>query len=394
MKYLMILASGAADEATESLGGRTPLEAARMPALDELSKSGKTGLVRTIPQDLPASEEVALLSALGYDPHKHFAGEAGLGAGDASFPIGDGLAFCHSLMTEADGVIQDHAAGQITPREAEQLLGALNTALGRPGVQFHVARGFSGITRLPQNGWERTKCLPPQEVIGKPFARLLPEGAGAELPRKVIELSQEVFREHEVNRVRADLGENPATLLWLWGPGNPPSLPSFESERKRRAAMVAAAESARGLARLAGMRVADVPGATGGYRTDYAAKAACAMKLIEECDLVVVHVASPAEASLAGDVERKVGTLSDIDAMLIAPLFDFASGRGDVRMMFLATHRCPVLRRTRTHQETPVALFGPGMDAFRKATFSEVNAASGEVDVKHGSDLLSYFLRD
>lgn len=394
MKHLMILASGAADDAVESLSGRTPLEAARKPALDELARAGKTGLVRTIPDDLPASEETALLSALGYAPAKHFAGEAGLGAGDAPFTIGDALAFRHSLVTEADGIVQDHAAGQISPREADQLLTALNSALGRPGVQFHVGRGFSGITRLPQSGWEKPECLPPEGVLGKSFARHLPQGEGSELPRKVIELSQEVFREHEVNRVRADLGENPATLLWLWGPGNPPALPSFESEYKRRAAMVAAAESARGLARLAGMRVADVPGATGGYRTDYAAKAACALKLIEEFDLVVVHVASPAEAGLAGDAERKVAALSDIDAMVVAPLFEFAARRGDVRVMFLATHVCSVVTRSRLRRETPVALFGPGMDPFRRAGFSEAHAANGEVDVKQGSSLLSYFFRE
>ena len=393
MKYLMLLATGAADDPVASLGGKTPLEAARTPALDELARAGKTGMVRAIPADLPPSEEVALLSALGYDPAKHFSGEAGLGAGDAPFTIGDGLAFCHNLVTEANGVVEDHAAGQITPREAEQLLGALNAALGRPGVQFHVARGFSGVTRLPQSGWERPECPPPQDVLGKPFARHLPHGEGADLPAKVVRLSQEVFREHEVNRVRADLGENPATLLWLWGPGNPPALPAFAAEHKLRGAMIAAAESARGLARLAGLRVVDVVGATGGYRTDYAAKAARAVELIEEFDLVVIHVAAPAEASLAGDAERKVAVLSDIDAMLTAPLFELAGRRGDIRMMFLATHHCAVARRLRTRQDTPVALFGPGMDAFRRAAFSEANAAQGELGTRQGSALLSYFLR-
>ncbi len=394
MKSLMILAAGAADDPAPSLDGRTPLEAARTPALDELARSGKTGLVRAIPGGLPPSEEVALLSAFACDPVAHFAGEAGLAAADAPFAVGDGLAFCHSLVTEASGRIEDHAAGQIGPREAEQLLDALGAALGRPGLQFHVARGFSGVTRLPQSGWERPRCLPPQDLLGKPYARALPEGEGSELPRKVIALSQEIFREHEVNRVRADLGENPATLLWLWGPGNPPALPSFESVHKRRAIMVAAAECARGLGRLLGMRVADVPGATGGFRTDYAAKAAAAARLVEEFDLVALHVAAPAEAALAGDAERKAAILSDMDALIVAPLFDLAARRGDLRIMFLCTHHCSSALRARTSRESPVAVFGPGMDPFRRASFSEANAAGGEIDLRQGSSLLSYFLRD
>ena len=77
MKYLIVLASGVADEPLAELGGRTPLAAAHKPALDELARDGKIGCVRTLPEPLPASEEVALLSALGFSPQEYFTGEAG-----------------------------------------------------------------------------------------------------------------------------------------------------------------------------------------------------------------------------------------------------------------------------------------------------------------------------
>lgn len=393
MKYVIVLASGLGDEPMEELSGRTPVEAAHTPALDELARTGKSGTAKTLPDDLPASEEVALLSALGYDPHRYFAGEAGLAAAGIGEQVGeDRLALMHNLATEADGVLEDHAAGQISPPEAEGLLKSLHGALARPDVEFHVCRGFAGVTVIPAVRGPYPTCTPTDAMIGRPVADSLPLGEGAELVRRVIWLSREVFREHDINRVRTDLGENPANLLWLWGPGRQAELPPFESGHRLRAAMVAAAESARGLGHLAGMVVADVQGATGGYTTDYAAKAQAALDLLDDLDLVVVHAASPAEASLEGNVSRKINAIQDIDALITAPLLRHAQEAGDVRMMFMATHVASTSRRTRTHAQAPLAMYGPGLDPVREGDFSEAAAAQGETCVAHGHELLEYFL--
>jgi 2,3-bisphosphoglycerate-independent phosphoglycerate mutase len=388
MKYLIELASGMADEPLAELGGRTPLTAAHKPALDELARDGKIGCVRTLPEPLPASEEVALLSALGFNPEEFFTGEAGLAVADSGLKVGPGqLAFVHNLTTEANGVLVDHAAGQITPKEAEVLLTSLAAAFGRPDAQFYAGRGFSGVTVLPVG-----EDASPETALGGPVARRMPRGRGCELLERLMQLSRETFLEHEINRVRTDLGENPANLLWLWGAGKPPNLPSFESRHKLSGAMVAATESARGLGRLCGMRVPHVSGATGGYRTDYAAKAQCALEAIGAVDLVVVHVASPAEASLEGNVQRKISAIQDIDAMIAAPLLQYARSHADIRMMFLCTHLASVARRRRLRDAVPVAMFGPGLEPFRRGVFSEAAAENGELGVERGHDLLQYFL--
>jgi len=393
MKFVMILAAGVADEPIEALDGRTPLESAHTPALDELARNGKTGRIRTLYDDLPASEEVALLSCLGYDPHKYFCGEAGLAVADSGLRVGrDQLAFMHNLTTESNDVLIDHAAGQITPKEAEALLTSLAAALGRPEVSFWSGRGFTGVTVLPVPEGGEPECVPPERVLGLPIAKHLPVERETDIARKVIETSREVFKEHEVNRIRADLNENPANLLWLWGPGRAPVLPPFESCYGLRAAMVAASESARGLGRLCSMRVPHVPGATGGYRTDYAAKARHALELIEEFDLVVVHVASPAEAALEGNIERKVSAIGDMDAMLVAPLFEHASRRGDMRLLFASSHVASCVRRQRLRSETPVAIFGPGIQPLRGNAFSEANSVIGELGVDEAHGFLAYFL--
>jgi 2,3-bisphosphoglycerate-independent phosphoglycerate mutase len=393
MKFIIILASGLGDEPIEALDQRTPLEAARTPALDELCRRGKSGCVRTLYDELPASEEVALLSCLGYDPRKYFTGEAGLALADSGLRVGrDQLAFMHSLATEANGVLVDHAAGQITPKEAEALLTSLKAALGRPEAAFWAGRGFTGVTVLPIPEGSEPECAAPETVLGQPFEKYLPSEHGTEIARKVIDLSRELFKEHEVNRIRADLNEDPANLLWLWGPGRAPVLPPFQSRFGLYGAMVAASESARGLGRLCAMRVPHVPGATGNYRTDYAAKAQQALDLIEDSDMVVVHVASPGEAALEGNVERKVSAISDIDAMIVGPLFECAARRADTRVLFASTHVAATMARRRLRTESPIVMFGPGIQPLRENAFTESAARIGELGVEQAHDLLTYFL--
>ena len=394
MKYVIVLAGGMADEAVPELAGRTPIEAAHTPALDELAHEGKTGSVKTIPEELPAAEEVALLSLVGYDPGKYFTGEGGLAAGDADFEIGHNrIALVHNLATEADGVLVDHAAGQVSAREADALLGSLAGAIGRSDVAFHLGQGFKGLTAIPTDEKFAAVCTPPELVLGSAIEGRLPRGEGTELLRKLVEVSRELFEEHDINRVRTDLGENPANIFWPWGPGKPPSLPSFESSHGLQAAMVAAAGAARGLARLARMTVPKVAGATGGYRTDYAAKAQTALALTETHDLVVIHAASPTEASLEGNLQGKIRAIEDIDAMITAPLLKYARENAPVRLMFLVTHAAPVLKRARTRNDVPLAMYGPGLESVRHGEFSEAAGQRGEITVRHGHDLLEYFLR-
>ena len=55
MKYIVILGDGMADEPLEALGGKTPLECAATPTMDELAGKGTMGLARTVPPSLKPS---------------------------------------------------------------------------------------------------------------------------------------------------------------------------------------------------------------------------------------------------------------------------------------------------------------------------------------------------
>ena len=64
MKYVIILGDGMADEPIESLGGKTPLQAAHKPVMDEMAKKAEQGIAYTVPDNLPAGSDVANLSML------------------------------------------------------------------------------------------------------------------------------------------------------------------------------------------------------------------------------------------------------------------------------------------------------------------------------------------
>ena len=392
MKYVIVLAGGLADSPAEELDGATPLEVAHTPVLDEMARRGKLGQITTLPEDLPATEEVALLSTLAYDPHHHFTGEAALAAALLP-PLREGqVAFVHNLVTVADGFIRDHAAGHIPPPEAAQLLTSLARALDDDRIQFSVGAGFTGITLIPLPVIP-PKLSPPDTLWTRPVEKALPKGEAAAPLRNIINLAREIFPEHDINRVRADLGENPANLIWLWGPGRPQPLPPFKSRHHLDAALIAPSESARGLATLADIALLDSPSAPNGYDLDYHAAAQNTVDALARYDLVILHTVAATEASLEGDLQRKIGVIHQLDTQLLAPLLRHASENEFVRLLVLPTHTVSAVQRTRLRAPVPAVMFGPGLEPVSRCTFTEKNAARGELIIPHGHELLAYFLR-
>ena len=68
MKYIVLLGDGMADEPIEALNGKTPLEYAATPVMDELAGKGRMGMVCNVPTGMSPGSDVANLSVLGYDP--------------------------------------------------------------------------------------------------------------------------------------------------------------------------------------------------------------------------------------------------------------------------------------------------------------------------------------
>lgn len=401
MKYAIIIADGAADVPLEALEGRTPFQAADKPATDALSIEGRQGTAATTPDGYSAGSDLCCLSLLGYDPVRYHPGRAPLEAAamDVALEPGDWIMRCN-LVTVIDGNMADHSAGHIGSTEGARLLEDLAAHLAErgeaEGLTFHPGVSYRNLLldRGPAD-YAAMTATPPHDIPGKPIARHLPRGGpGAARAKKIMRISAEFFADHDINHTRTELGEAPVSMVWLWGAGQKPDIPPFEQVYGLRGAMITAVDLLAGLAKLIGWDRLDVPNITGYHDTDYAAKGRYACDALEEYDVVCVHIEAPDEAAHQADAATKVASIESIDRHIVRPVVEKLRKSGDDwRVLYLPDHytRCD----TRQHDPTPVpfAMCGKGIHAVRKKPFSEENAASSDLHIDFGHELMEFFLR-
>ena len=393
MKYAIVLPDGAADEPVARLDDRTPLEAAKTPWIDWISINGRQGRVRTVPEGFSPGTDVATLSLFGYDPRKCYDGRAPIEAAARRIAVAsDQLVFRCNFVTVVDGCMEDYTAGHIAQPEADKLINDLNEQVAEARCRFHSGVSYRNLLIAPTGAEMSPRCTPPHDIPGQPIEEHLPTGPGAEWVADVMNRAADVLRDHSVNQVRRDLGENPATDIWLWGQGRPTELEPFTRRFGPRGAAIAAVDLVRGLALGVGMELIDVAGATGFLDTDYAAKGAAAAAALSDYDLVVVHVEAPDEAGHLGDVDAKVRAIERIDEHVVGPLLDALRAHDDWRILIAPDHPTPVERRVHTADPPPFCVAGRGVSTVLKRPFCESNAAASDLQVDPGHDLMEYFL--
>ncbi len=392
MKYAIIIPDGAADVPLEELDGRTPLEAANKPNIDWAARNGKCGTVRTIPSGLLPGSDVAILSVFGYDPRKYYTGRAPLEAVAQGLEIGDDeTVFRCNLVTIVEARMEDYSAGHISSEEAHALIAELNRMLGGPHVRFHPGVSYRHL--MTYKGKVNVRTTPPHDVLAKPIADYLPKGKGADALRTLIDRSRDVLAGHEVNNVRRDLGENPATNIWLWGQGTMPTLESFADRFGISAAAITAVDLVRGIAKLIGWELIEVEGATGYLDTNYAGKGAAAVAALDRHDLVCVHVEATDEAGHSADAAGKVQALEQIDRHIVGPVLERLKGEGDEwRILILPDHPTPCTVRTHTADPVPFAIAGKGVESVISQKLTEATAAASDLHIARGCDLMEYLL--
>ena len=118
--------------------------------------------------------------------------------------------------------------------------------------------------------FEGLKCTPPHDIPDQPIKSHMPRGKGGDILATLINQSHEVLANHEINLTRQQLGENPATHIWLWGQGRAANIPTFQSRFHKTGAMITAVDLLRGIANLLGWKNLDCPGISSYHDTDYA----------------------------------------------------------------------------------------------------------------------------
>src|SRR5438552_3833128 len=131
MKYAIVIPDGCADEAQESLGGKTPLQAANKPHMDRIAKCGVVGRSNNVPQPLTPASDVATLSLFGYDPLQVYTGRAPLETAAMGIALGpEDWAIRCNLVNVEDGLMRDFTAGHIKNEDGRALIEAVQVTLG------------------------------------------------------------------------------------------------------------------------------------------------------------------------------------------------------------------------------------------------------------------------
>ncbi len=405
MKHVIVIPDGAADAPQESLGGRTPFQAARTPALDALAAHGRVGLTNHVPASLPPGSEVACMSLMGYDPLRYFTGRAPLEAAAQGIVLGphDWAVRCN-LVTITDQTMEDFTAGHISTAEAVELLAAAQRGLAAdfpeiaaswsfvPGVSYRnllLHRGSAAAT--PFDG--SLRATPPHDLMDKPVVDDFPRGLGSRLLADMMARSAAWLAGHPVNAARVASGKRPATHVWLWGVGRAPAMEPFVEKYGMSGTMITAVDLLRGLASLAGWKRLEVPGATGYLDTDYAAKGRAAIAELAIADLVCVHVEAPDEASHEGNAAAKVKAIEEIDAKIVAPLAAHLSDVGDHRILVCPDHPTFIATKTHSRGHVPFLMAGTGIARSGHATYDESAAAASGQRIEPGWTLMGEFLR-
>lgn len=398
MKYVVILGDGMADEPIESLGGRTPLEAADTPAMDALAAAGEIGLVHTIPEGMKPGSDTANLSVMGYDPKKYYTGRSPLEALSIGVPMKDtDVALRCNIVTLSEDepyekkTILDHSADEISTEEAAVLLEAVKQELESESYRFYVGTSYRHCLIWEQG--QVVELTPPHDVLGQVIETHLPEDP---VLRRMQERSYDILANHPINLERKARGLNPANSLWFWGAGTKPILTSFEEKYHKRGVMISAVDLLKGIAVGAGMDNICVEGANGGLDTNYEGKAQAAVDAVlnRGYDFAYIHVEAPDEMGHQGSVERKVRAIEYLDGRVIRLVKEGLDASGqDYRLLVLPDHPTPIQVRTHTSAPVPYLLYDSQKPQKNTWKYNEKEAKNSGNDIAPGCEMMEYFFR-
>lgn len=402
MKYIILLGDGMADRPHAELGGRTCLQAARTPNLDQLASLGRTGMVHTIPEGFPPGSDVANLTVMGYDPRKYYTGRSPLEAASIGVELGPhDVAFrCNLVTLRVSGgavrhtIMEDFSAGHISSEEARLLIEELDAKLGSDRIRFYPGVSYRHLM-VWKGGSDGLECTPPHDIQDRDIQDYLPRGHGDDTINELMESSLEVLAEHPVNRKRTENGKRPANSIWLWGQGKRPSMPTFREKYGLDGAMISAVDLTKGIGLYAGFEVINVPGATGWLDTNYVGKAEHALWALKTKDLVYVHVEAPDEAGHSGELKNKLKAIEDFDELVVGNIIHGMKQFDEYRIMALPDHPTPIELRTHSNDPVPFVIYDNRNE--RRGEPVSYDEKLGErkdaLLFKEGWTLMDYFLK-
>ena len=370
-----------ADEPLDALKGKTPLEYAQTPHMDEVARSGSVGQFYAIKPGIKVDSDAAHLVMLGQEvdlTSSNRGAYESLGAGFALSPTDVGFRVNFATVND-QFLLVDGRAGRIRG-EAKELEDTVNETVELDHISFEFKQtlGFKGAFVLRDDDFSVDVNLPTQYGVGQRiWARPLVESAKAQHTTDTINefmsKTNEVLKNHPLNVQRIAEQKPPANVVMPWAVGQirrlNPTMAKYGT-----GLCVAAAPVIKGVCKYSGMDIVDVPGATGEYDTDALAKGKTALENLDDYDVVLIHV------------EGKLITIEKIDSMI-----GYLLERTDIaqtRFALLADHGTSCVTHDHMTTDVPIAVCGLGVAADDAKHYDEKSAYRGRLNTLFGRQLM------
>lgn len=401
MKYLVLLCDGMADTKSNFLNGKTPMELANKPIIDSLAKNAEVGLCRTVGNGLKPGSDVANLSVLGYDPYVCYTGRSPLEAASIGVDLKEtDVALRCNIVTlsdeenYADKTMVDYCAGDISTKEAHQIIETVEKELGNDIYKFYGGVSYRHCLVVSNGTTELGHMVPPHDISGKVIGEYLSNHENAKPLIELMKKSYDILKDHPINIERRKKGLNEANSIWLWGEGRKPSLQNFFEKNGVKGCIVSAVDLLKGIGICADMQTPEVEGSTGYLDTNFEGKAKAGIDAFKNgCDLVYLHFEAPDECGHRGEAQNKVKAIELIENRAFKPVLEYLKNCGDnFRILIMPDHPTPLEIKTHSSEPVPYLIYDSSKTVNGVESFTEDYAKTTGNFVEHGPDIMEKLL--
>ncbi len=396
MNISLIVIDGLGDRPISELQDQTPLEAASTPNLDKFAAKSKCGMVDTfyLPDQGYPRSDTAHLTLLGYDAREDYLGRgpyevAGIGM---NLQEGDVALRGNFGTVDEDLTVKDRRAGRIS--ETKELVEALQGEEIK-GVKFLVKKAYghragvimrsdkelsAAITNGDphKTGVEVNTVEPKEDTEAAMFT--------AEVLNEFLERAHEILKDHSFNKQREEKGKLPGNYLLVRGAGQLKGADSFSEKYGLKSACIAGGALYKGVGKLLGMDLIEVPGDTGLPDTDLEAKFETTARNLDKYDFVFTHVKPVDNLAEDGNYQGKKNFIEKIDKA-IKPVLDL----DNTLVAITADHStCCNLKR---HCVDPVPLLIGGAGKDKVSEFSEKACKEGSLGKIKQGDVMDKLIK-
>ena len=392
MKYCVIIIDALSDRTYFRFRNRTPLEVARTPSMDDVAKNGRIGLVKNSPQNFPDESLVDILSVCKKETKMYYTGIAGFEAKTLGIELEpNDWAFCCDFVSTFEGKLVDPTAGKIREQEAELLIKELEEYFAKEPLKFYKIKNSHHLVVFKDIDFSEIITVNPYDISGHSIEKHYPKGDGHKLLVDIMQRAKKMLLEHEINKIRLELQENPADSIWLWGAGKIPLTPDFNELFGLKGSIITASPGVKGFAKGIDLDIIDVPNINGSWNTNYEGKRDHALQALSNSDIVFVHIGALMDLTRSDNVTQKIRILEQIDKKIIGPLYKKLDD--NLRMMVVEGHFINKEDDGQNKSFVPFAIHGGNFPGGTDLEFNEKNARKVDFYIKQGYELLPFFLK-